>query len=97
MATYIILATWTEQGIRDVKDSGARYDAFKELLRERGGEARETFMTMGGYDIVAVCDAPSDEVMAEVLLHVAKGGYLRTTTLKAFDEATYRRITAAVG
>jgi uncharacterized protein with GYD domain len=97
MPTYIGLANWTDQGIRNVKDSGKRYDTFKEVLRKHGGEARELFMTMGSYDLVVIYDAPSDEVAAEVNLRLASTGNVRTTTMKAFGEQEYRRITAAIG
>ena len=61
MAQYIMLADWTEQGIRNVKDSPGRLDAAKELCRKHGAEITAFFMTMGRHDTVVIMQAPSDE------------------------------------
>jgi uncharacterized protein with GYD domain len=53
---------------------------------------KELYMTMGGYDLVVVAEAPSDDVMAKFALTVGSQGNVRTTTLKAFSEAEYRGI-----
>jgi uncharacterized protein with GYD domain len=96
MPTYIGLANWTDQGIKGVKDSGARFDAFKAMVESKGGHVHSVFMTMGAYDLVVTYDLPSDDVAAEVALKLGASGSIRTQTLKAFDEATYKRLTAAV-
>jgi uncharacterized protein with GYD domain len=96
MAIYITLINWTEQGIRNVKDSPARADAARALAKKLGANMRELYMTMGGYDLVAIMEAPDDETMAKFALTVGSGGAIRTTTLKAFDEATYRKIIAGL-
>jgi uncharacterized protein with GYD domain len=96
MPHYVILTNWTDQGIRAVKDSAARYDAFKDMVRQHGGREHSAFMTMGAYDLVVICELPSDEDMAQIALKLAAGGNVRTQTMKAFSEADYRRITAAI-
>ena len=92
MSTYIVLANYTDQGIRNVTDSPSRLEAVKNLLLELGGEMKDFYLTMGGYDIVVVIEAPNDEVAAKFALKTASFGNVRTTTLKAFPEAEYRRI-----
>jgi uncharacterized protein with GYD domain len=92
MNTYIQLLSWTEQGVRSVKDSPARLEAAKKTIRELGGEMKSFHLTMGAYDMVVVLEAPSDEVAARFALSVAQGGNVRTQTLKAFPEAQYRDI-----
>jgi uncharacterized protein with GYD domain len=52
---------------------------------------------MGGHDMVAVCEAPDDAVMARFGLSLAMGGNVRTQTLKAFPEAAYREIIGSLG
>ena len=54
-------------------------------------------MTMGGYDMVVIIDAPNDEAFAKLAISIAKGGNIRTTTLKAFGEDQYRKIIGSVG
>lgn len=92
MATYIMLINYTDQGIRNIKDSPQRADAARQALSDMGGEMKELYMTMGGYDLVVVAEAPSDDVMAKFALTVGSQGNIRTTTLKAFSEAEYRGI-----
>jgi uncharacterized protein with GYD domain len=97
MATYIMLINWTDQGIRHVKDSPDRLGAAQDLCRQHGAEMTQFYMTLGTYDMVAVVDAPNDETFAKIALSVGRGGNVRTTSLKAFDEAQYREIIAAIG
>jgi len=54
------------------------------------------YLTLGRYDMVAIIEAPSDEVAASVILGVGSKGNIRTETLKAFPEAEYRDIIAKV-
>ena len=96
MTTYILLANWTDQGIRQIKDSPDRLDAAKDLCRQHGAEMTGFHMTLGTYDMVAFIDAPNDDTFARIALSLAKGGNIRTTSLKAFDEAEYRKIIGTV-
>ena len=92
MAKYILLVNWTDQGIKTVKDSPKRLDAGKALAKKFGCEVAKFYMTIGAYDQLAVVEAPDDETLAKYVLTLAKGGNIRTTTLKAFSEASYRAI-----
>jgi uncharacterized protein with GYD domain len=96
MATYIALVNYTDQGVRTVKDSPKRLDAAKKLIKDLGGELKAFYLTMGAYDIVTVAEAPNDEAIAKFVLALAASGNVRTTTLKAFPEAEYRKLIAAL-
>jgi uncharacterized protein with GYD domain len=95
--TYIMLANWTDQGARQVRDSPKRVDSAKKTLAEMGGEFKSLYMTMGDYDLVAVYEAPDDAVAARFTLLLGQLGTLRTKTMKAFPEAAYREIMASLG
>ena len=97
MTTYIMLANWTDQGIRHVKDSPVRLEAAKDLCRQHGAEMTAFYMTIGSFDMVAVIDAPNDDTFAKIALSLGKGGNIRTTSMKAFDEAQYREIIGTIG
>ncbi len=96
MATYIMLLNYTDQGIRNVKDSPNRLDAAKALAQNLGGEFKQTYLTLGAYDFVAVLELPNDEAAAKFALAVCSLGNVRTTTLKAFPEEEFREIIAAL-
>jgi uncharacterized protein with GYD domain len=53
MSFYIILWNFTEQGIKSVKESPKRADAFKNLLERTGGKLHSTYYTFGKYDGVS--------------------------------------------
>jgi uncharacterized protein with GYD domain len=92
MTTYVVLANWTDQGARNVKDSPRRLDATKAALKELGGEIKSFFLTMGEYDIVMIYEAPDDAIAARFTMQMGMLGNIRTRTLKAFPEAAYREI-----
>lgn len=96
MATYISLINYTEQGVRAIKDSPKRLDAARALAKRLKGRIREFFLTMGGYDIVCVLEFPDDAAAAKFALKVGSTGNVRTTTLKAFSEAEYRKLVAGL-
>jgi uncharacterized protein with GYD domain len=96
MPTYISLVSYTDQGIRNIKDSPKRLGTAKKMLKDLGGELKEFYLTLGQYDIVTILEAPTDEVVAKFVLALASAGNVRTTTLKAFPEAEYRKVIAGL-
>lgn len=96
MSTYILLLNYTEQGIRTVKDSPKRLDAARGLARKHGAEIKDVYLTMGTYDLVTVVEAAADDAVAKFVLALGSLGNVRTTTLRAFPEADYRKIAGAL-
>jgi uncharacterized protein with GYD domain len=96
MPTYVSLINYTDQGIRNVKESPKRLDAAKKLLKDLGGELKAFYLTMGSYDVVSVVEAPNDETLAKFVLVLASGGNVRTLTMKAFTEPEYRKLIATL-
>ncbi len=95
MSTYIVLANWTDQGLRSVKDSPKRLDAARKAAEALGGGIKGFYLTMGDYDMVLLAEAPDDATFARFTLELAMMGNIRTRTLKAFPEAAYREIIAS--
>jgi uncharacterized protein with GYD domain len=92
MPTYVMLANWTDQGVRSISESPRRVDAAKKELEEMGGQFRSVYMTMGEYDLVMIYDAPDDAVAARFTLMLGKLGNVRTSSLRAFPEEAFRQI-----
>jgi uncharacterized protein with GYD domain len=97
VTTYIMLVNWTEQGVKNVRESPKRLDAAKKQLADMGGNFKEFYLTMGDADMVAVLEAPDDAVAARFALQLGMAGNVRTRTLKAFPEAAYREIITSLG
>jgi len=96
MGHYIILTDWTAQGVAKVKQSPKRLDAARKLAKKLGVKTGDFYMTIGQHDMLMHLDAPDDAAVAKFVLALAGGGNVRTTTLKAFSEAEYRKIMAAL-
>ncbi len=84
MPAYVILGNWTDQGIRDVKETPKRENAFHELCEKFDARVKDVYRTMGRYDVVAIVDAPSDVAMNTILYSLGTWGTIRTETLRAF-------------
>ena len=91
MATFISLVNWTDQGIRNVKDSPDRYEAFKALAEKVGGAVKGVYYTMGHYDMVVIVEG-SDEAAMTAMLKVGSLGNVRTETLRGFSLEEMRKI-----
>jgi uncharacterized protein with GYD domain len=92
MPAYVMLANWTDQGLKSIADGSKRVDAAKKSLEEMGGHFRSLYMTMGQYDLVGIYEAPDDAVAARYILLLGQLGNVRTTSMKAFPEEAYRQI-----
>ena len=92
MPTYIVLIDWTDQGIRNVKDTIKRSEAFKSAIEKSGGKLLEAYYTMGQHDYVATVELPNDESTMSILLALGARGNVRTTTLKAFSISEVEKV-----
>ncbi|MFQ5880299.1 MAG: GYD domain-containing protein [Dehalococcoidia bacterium] len=96
MPTYITLLKWTQEGVKNIKQSPQRLDAAKQAISAAGGTWKNFYLVMGEYDMVVISEAPNDEAYARVMLTIASGGAVSSTTLKAFTEEEYRRVIASL-
>ena len=94
MAMYISLIQFTEQGIRNVKDTVKRGDAAIGEAEKMGMKIIEEFWTMGAYDIVVLFEAPDDETMSAFLLKIGSMGNVKSQTLRAFRKQEMEGILA---
>ena len=96
MPTYIVLTKYTQQGIQNIKESPARFDAAKKAMQSMGGDLKQVFLTMGQYDLVVIAEAPDDETIARFALATGALGSVSTQTLRAFSEDEFRKIVAGL-
>jgi uncharacterized protein with GYD domain len=86
MATYILLGTFTDQGIRNIKDTTKRADAVRAMGKKLGVTVKELYWTLGQYDVAGILDAPDDEAVTSLALSIGSLGNVRTQLLRAFTE-----------
>ncbi|PZX34525.1 conserved hypothetical protein [Cupriavidus phytorum] len=85
MTRYIVLASFTDQGIRAVKDTTRRAAAVREMGARFGVQMKDIYWTLGKYDIVLTVEAQDDASMTAFGLAVGALGNVRTQTLRAFN------------
>jgi len=94
MAYYVLLTNFTDQGVKSVKDTVKRADAFKEMAAKSGVKVHSLLWTLGQYDIVVIAEAEDDIAATALGLSIAALGNVRTQTLKAFDAADMAKVIA---
>ena len=87
---------FTDQGIRNSKDTTRRADAARNEAERIGGKFT-SYWTFGKYDGIGILEAPNDEAAMEFGLRVGSLGNVRTTTLKAFTEEEIARVVDKLG
>lgn len=86
MVTYIALASFTDQGIKNVKETTRRADAVKELGAKFGVNMKEIYWTLGQYDLVVFFEAADEAALTAFGLSIAAAGNVRMQTLRAFSK-----------
>ena len=93
MATYVSLMNFTDQGIRNIKESPNRYEAFKTMAEKLGVTVKGVYYTVGNYDLVLIAEG-SDEAITTALLKTASLGNVRTQTLRALSVDEIKKMLA---
>ena len=96
MPTYVTLVRYTDQGIRNIKESPARLEAAKKTAQSLGAEIKSFYLALGTYDIVLTVDSPNDETVARLALSLGSLGNVRTDTLRVFNESEFRKLIASL-
>ena len=97
MLTYIVLASFTDQGIRSIKDTTKRADAAKDLAGRFGVTMKDIYWTQGQYDLVTLCEAKDEAAIAAFGLAVSSAGNVRFQTMRAFNRDEMNGILAKLG
>ena len=92
MVTYVVLAKFTDQGVRNAKESPKRADAFRQLAKTFGVTVKDVFWTQGRYDVVTIVEAPDEASAMSLSLSLGALGNVRTESLRAFSSADMETI-----
>ncbi len=96
MPNYITLTHFTEQGVKNIRESPTRAAAFKTAAKKLGVTVKNIFWTLGDYDTVIIYEAPDDETAAAAMLSLASRGFIRPKTLRAFAASEMEAILSKV-
>jgi uncharacterized protein with GYD domain len=86
MATFITLVTFTDQGIRNVKETLNRAEKAREMAQKFGVEMTDIYWTLGQYDLVVTSNSSDDASATAFSLALGSAGNVRTQTLRAFSK-----------
>ncbi len=94
MPNYVALFSWTEQGIRNVKETAKRAEKFRAAIKKGGGSVKDIYWTLGQYDGLIIFEAPDDATATAIMLSGCSLGNIRSETLRAFNEDEMQGILA---
>jgi uncharacterized protein with GYD domain len=92
MPHFVILLNYTDQGVKAVKDTVKRADAYKAAAEKGGVKIHNLVWTLGRYDLVAFVEAADEVTLTAVQLSIASLGNVRSQTMRAFDSAEMKNI-----
>jgi len=84
MVRYVTLLNFTDQGIRNVKQTLDRAKAFKAATEKLGATLKDLYWTQGPYDLVATIEVPDEQTGMSLLLALGSLGNVRSQTLRAY-------------
>ncbi len=96
MNTFVILVNFTDQGMRNIKDTCDRLDAFKAMAHKQGVTLKSAQYLMGDYDMLLTVEG-KDEAVATALMKVGSLGNVKTKTLRAFAPEQMREMIGNMG
>lgn len=96
MASYVVLANFTDQGIRTVKDTTKRAKAFRDAAGGFGVTVKDIYWTMGRYDVVVTMESQKEENVAALMMKMGSLGNLKSETLRAFNESEVASMTGKI-
>ena len=96
MFRYIILLNFTDQGIRNIKQTVERAKTFKAVADKIGTHLKDLYWTQGTYDLVGTMEAPDENTAMALLLGLGSLGNIRSQTLRAFSAEEMTDILAKV-
>jgi uncharacterized protein with GYD domain len=86
MPRYVVLVNWTEQGLKNVKETLQRTDSGSDLAEKHGLKLEQAYWIVDPYGMLTIFEAPEEEALSAHLLEIGSLGNVRTTTLRAYSE-----------
>jgi uncharacterized protein with GYD domain len=94
MPTFVVIASFTDQGIKHAKETIGRAEAFKDMAKSMNVTVKEIYWTLGPSDIVSICEAPDEETATALSLSIASRGNIRSVTMRAFNFDEMKKVIA---
>ncbi len=89
---FIMSLSWTEQGVRNIKEAPKRAQAARELAKKMGITIKEVYLTSGEDDLVVMVDTPNGDNVAKFAMALGSQGNVRTRTVRAWSESEMQKL-----
>lgn len=92
MSNFVTLYKFTDQGIRNIKDSPQRLNAAIKAFESKGGKLLGAYYTVGEFDLVIIGEIADEQAGLAHTLAVISLGNVRSTTLRAYTPMEFAEI-----
>jgi uncharacterized protein with GYD domain len=92
MPLFILSLSFTDQGIRTIKDAPKRTKAARDLAKKMGVTIKDVYLTSGETDLLVIVDAKSGDNVAKFALALGSIGNVRSRTARAWTESEYLKL-----
>ncbi|HEV3395327.1 MAG TPA: GYD domain-containing protein [Xanthobacteraceae bacterium] len=89
---FVCSLSFTDQGIRSIKDAPKRAKAARELAAKLGVEVKQVYLTSGNDDLLVIVDSSNGDNVAKWALALGSQGNVRTRTARAWTDAEYLKL-----
>ena len=96
MPMFVGLFNFTDQGIRNVKETTKRYEAAKAQGEKMGVKIQNFFYTLGPYDCMAIVEARDEDSLTAFMLATGVAGNVRTLTMRAYTVEEMKGLLAKI-
>jgi len=83
MPLFIVLGKLTDTAIAKMREAKERDEKAEHIIQKSGGTLISQYYTFGRYDFVTIVELPSSEILAKVIIEIAKCGAVSTETMTA--------------
>lgn len=97
MVTFISLCSFTDQGLRSIKETTKRADMVMEAASKFNAKMTQLYWTQGQYDLVSIIEAEDEASATAFGLAIASSGNVRMQTLRAFTKGEMNNILSKLG
>jgi uncharacterized protein with GYD domain len=94
MATFVVLAKWTEKSFAAMQNAPALAEEIKKTVAALGAQIKAWYILMGQYDELCILEAPDAQTVAKILIPLSMKYGGKTETLQAFSEEEAMRLFA---
>jgi len=96
MAISIVLWKFTEQGLKNIKESPKRLEAGIKAFEAVGGKVLGSYYTVGEYDLVTIGEIADEKAGMAHTLTMNMLGNVKSVTMPAFRPTEFAEILAKI-